>query len=255
MKQIRNSFIIAFSMYSKIPMPKAEWDEENLKYVMCFFPLIGAVIGVLIFLWNFVWNLSSMSRVFHTVVIVLIPLVITGGIHMDGFLDTIDALKSYQSTDKKLEILKDPHTGAFAIIACVGYYLFSFGIWYDMKSSYVLILAISFILSRALSGLAVVTFPLAKSSGLAATFSNQAKKLVTRITMFIYIAACAVAMLLINPILGLICMMSAVVVFIYYRYMSIKEFGGITGDLAGYFLQVCELTMAVCVILGGNICG
>ena len=242
-------------MYSKIPMPKAEWEEENLKYVMCFFPLIGAVIGALVFLWDVVWNLSSMSRVFHTVVMVLIPLVITGGIHMDGFLDTIDALKSYQSTDKKLEILKDPHTGAFAIIACVGYYLFAFGIWYDMKSSYVLILAISFILSRALSGLAVVTFPLAKSSGLAATFSNRAKKRVTRITMFVYIAVCAVAMLLINPMLGFICMMSAVVVFIYYRYMAIKEFGGITGDLAGYFLQVCELTMVVCVILGGNICG
>jgi adenosylcobinamide-GDP ribazoletransferase len=255
MKQIINSFIIAFSMYSKIPMPKSDWKEENMKYVMCFFPLIGAVIGALVFLWDLTWNIIPVSRVLHTVVIVLIPLAVSGGIHMDGFLDTIDALKSYQSADKKLEILKDPHAGAFAIITCVGYYFITFGIWYDVKSSYVSILAISFILSRSLSGLAVVTFPLAKNSGLAATFSNRAKKRVSRFTMLVYIAACATAMMIINPFLGLICMLSAIVAFIYCRNMSIKKFGGITGDLAGYFLQICELSMVICVIIGGKICG
>ena len=45
--QLANSFKIAFSMYSKIPMPQSEWSKENMRYVMCFLPLIGAVIGFL----------------------------------------------------------------------------------------------------------------------------------------------------------------------------------------------------------------
>lgn len=255
MKFIINSFIIAFSIYSKVPMPKASWDEDNMKYVICFFPLIGAVIGAIIIGWDYIGNVLSISHVLQTIIMVFIPIVITGGIHIDGFLDTTDALKSYQSAEKKLEILKDPHTGAFAVIACVGYFFLTFGIWYDMKSSNILIMAISFILSRALSGLAVVTLPLAKNSGLVATFSNQAKKKVTRITMLFFIVTCVIGMIAINTYLGTACFASALVVFAYCRHMAIKEFGGITGDIAGYFLQVCELTMAICVMIGGKLCG
>jgi adenosylcobinamide-GDP ribazoletransferase len=255
MKSIINSFIIAFSMYSKVPMPKVSWEEDNMKYVMCFFPLIGVVIGAAIYGWNYVGNSLSISPVFHTIILVLIPIVITGGIHMDGFLDTTDALKSYQSVEKKLAILKDPHAGAFAIITCAGYFFLAFGVWYEMKSSNILIMAVGFVLSRALSGLAVVTFPLAKNSGLAATFSNQAKKKATRIAMLFFIAICAIGMILIHLYLGSICFVSAIVVFCYCRHMAIKEFGGITGDIAGYFLQVCELTMAICVMIGGKLCG
>ena len=45
-KRIWNSFKIAFSMYSRIPMPRSEWTDENKSYAMCFFPWIGAVIGL-----------------------------------------------------------------------------------------------------------------------------------------------------------------------------------------------------------------
>ena len=47
MKKIWNSFLIAFAMFSKIPVPRADWDKENMRYMMCFFPLIGVVIAVL----------------------------------------------------------------------------------------------------------------------------------------------------------------------------------------------------------------
>jgi len=255
MKAMINSLIIAFSMYSKIPMPKVDWTKENMKYVMCFFPLIGVVLGGCVYLWGYLESVIPMSQVFLTAVMVLIPLIVTGGIHLDGLLDTADALSSYQTKERKLEILKDPHAGAFAIITCVGYFLLAFGIWYDVTPRALAVLAVGFVLSRALSGLAIVTFPLAKNSGLVTMFSNEAKKQVTRISMFLYIIFCAALMLWIDWKLGLICIISAFVVFSYYRYMSYKQFGGITGDLAGFFLQVCELVMAICVIVGGIVCG
>lgn len=255
MKQIINSLIIAFSMYSKIPMPQVEWSKENMKYVMCFFPMVGAVIGGAIYLWSNVAEDIMISQSLYTVVFLLIPLILTGGIHMDGFMDTTDALCSYQPMEKKLEILKDPNSGAFAVIACVGYYLLAYGIWYDVTGNEIPILAIGFILSRALSGLAVVTFPLGKSSGLATTFSNKAKKIITRRVMLIIILLCGIGMLLINWKVGGIGLLSALLTYRYYYHKSVKEFGGITGDLAGYFLQLCELVIAVCVIIGGKLCG
>lgn len=53
----------------------------------------------------------------------LLPILVTGGIHMDGFMDTSDALASWQSPEKRLEILKDSHVGAFAVLGCAGYLL------------------------------------------------------------------------------------------------------------------------------------
>lgn len=82
--QFWNSFKIAFSMYSKIPMPQSEWTKENMRYVMCFFPLIGVVIGGLSWLWGtYAWNFLD-SRVFITIVLLLIPVLVSGGIHLDG---------------------------------------------------------------------------------------------------------------------------------------------------------------------------
>ena len=255
MKQIINSLMMAFAMYSKLPMPRVDWTKENMRYVMCFFPLVGVVIGGVIYLWSIIGESMAMSTVFLTVVFILIPLFLTGGIHMDGFMDTTDALSSYQPKEKKLEILKDPNSGAFAVIACVGYYLLTFGVWFEVSQETLPFLCIGFLLSRALSGLSVVTFPLAKNSGLAAAFSNEANKVLTKRAMILYILLSAATMILLNWKLGIICLLSAFLTYIYYRKKAIKEFGGITGDLAGYFLQLCELVMALGVIIGGKICG
>lgn len=48
---ILKSLVIAFSIYSKIPVPQFEWKEEDMKYMLCFFPWVGAVIGGCVYLW------------------------------------------------------------------------------------------------------------------------------------------------------------------------------------------------------------
>ena len=95
-KSIGSSFAIAFSMYSKIPMPQAEWSEENRKYVICFFPLVGAVAGALCYAWYRLCGGINAGAFFYTAGMAAIPLFLTGGIHVDGFMDTMDALHSYR---------------------------------------------------------------------------------------------------------------------------------------------------------------
>lgn len=240
-----NSFKLAFSMYSRIPMPRADWDKDKMKYVMAFFPLIGVAVGGGMILWNLLVQRTGINGLMSAVGRVLIPLLLTGGIHMDGFLDTIDARRSYQSFERKLEILKDPHTGAFAIIYGGIYLVAMLGLYSEVSSGNLWIVAIGFVLSRALSGISVVAFKGAKDTGTAADFRQSAEKRRVFIALVVYAVLASVAMIIMSPLAGGLAVIGALAVFGYYRVMSYREFGGVTGDLAGYFLQLCELAIAV----------
>ena len=242
------SFFIAFSMYSKIPMPRTDWTKESMRYAMCFFPVIGAVIGGLLYLWISSYR-GQHRKPFPGRCGGFDPwIIITGGIHLDGLLDTADALSSYKSMEEKLEILKDSHTGAFAIIVGGAWFILALGTWSEVRLEMMPVLALSFVLSRALSGLAVVIFPKAKNTGLAATFSEMAVKRTVAITMVGFILVFGVLAIYLNPVYGVPMDIAAGLVFFYYYRMSKKKFGGITGDLAGFFLTVSELAMALTVV-------
>ena len=237
-----HSLIIAFSMYSKIPMPEVSWTDEGMKYALCFFPLIGLVIGGVYVLFGWAAAFLELAETARVCIGVLIPLAVTGGIHMDGYLDTADARCSYGDREKKLEILKDPHTGAFAVIRC-GMYLLGFAAVFSMiPGEKVGVTAGIFTMSRALSGWAVVSFPKAKKDGLAASFSRSAAERSVQGTMAVYgIAAVCLMAAAGGWKAACACTAAAAAVFFSYRRMALKEFGGMTGDLAGYFLQPAEL--------------
>ena len=141
MKSVWNSCKAAFAMFSKIPVPQADWSKENMKYMFCFFPFIGAVIGAASLLvaragWHF-----GFGNGFLTMVLVMVPVVITGGIHVDGLLDTSDALSSWRDREKRLEILKDSHIGAFAVIMLVLYGLIFLGGFSEITECRTLVVA------------------------------------------------------------------------------------------------------------------
>lgn len=245
-----NAMIIAIAMYSKIPMPRVDWNEKNMRYAMCFFPLVGVIIGVLeIVAGNLITVWKGEGTFFYAVVLTLIPVFITGGIHLDGFADTMDAKSSYGDREKKLEILKDPHTGAFAIISLCCYFLLCVGIFSEMRIKRLFAAALVFVFSRSLSGISVVTFPAAKNSGLLRTFQDGAQKRNVRIVLIFWLFATVVGFYLTAGLCGVAAAVVGLAVFFYYYQFSRKQFGGITGDLAGYFLQLCELFMLAVLAL------
>lgn len=249
---VLKSLIIALSMYSKLPVPNIDWDEKNMRYAMCFFPVVGVIIGVLTFgAGQFLLRFTDCGNLFFAAAMTMIPVIVTGGIHLDGFADTIDALSSYADREKKLEILKDPHTGAFAVIGLCAYFLVSAALWSEVTIKTLPLAAWMYPMSRALSGLSVVSFRSAKNSGLLKTFQEKADRKRVRIVLCIWIVAAAAGAIYLFHAKGAITAAAAMLVFFYYYKMSFKQFGGITGDLAGYFLQVCELVMlAVAVFFG-----
>ena len=131
--RIIKSVIVSFSMYSKIPMPQFEWKEEDMRYMLCFFPWIGAVIGICLWLWAVLCEKAGIGMLAFTTIGSVIPILITGGFHVDGFMDTMDAFHSYQPREKKLEILKDSHIGAFAVIMLAAYGLIYLGAFSEIR--------------------------------------------------------------------------------------------------------------------------
>ena len=171
---VLQTIAVAFAMFSALPVPQFEWNEKNMRYAMCAFPLIGLVCGGLWCLCG-VLPLPEPAR---AAAFCLVPVAVTGGIHLDGYADTSDALSSYGDREKKLEILKDSHCGAFAVIRLCCYFVAYFGLCGSVRFTprAGLCWTLALVLERALSGFAVAAFPLAKDTGLAHTFATAADK-------------------------------------------------------------------------------
>ena len=143
------SIAAAFSMYSAIPMPYIEWDEKTMRYAFCYFPLVGAVIGLCEYLAFVLLDMVGVGIMLKSCVAAVLPVIISGGIHIDGFMDTSDALGSHADREKKLEIMKDPHIGAFAVIALAVYMLLYAGLFSEMRRSELFVYACGFFMSSS----------------------------------------------------------------------------------------------------------
>lgn len=239
--RIIRSFFIAVSTYSIIPVLGFAWKEDDMKYVFCFFPWIGAIIGGCIYFWNHLCSVYHIEALCRVAVDAAIPLFITGGFHVDGFMDTMDAIHSYSPKERKLEILKDPHIGAFAVIMLAAYGLLLFGAFSEIESDALIkIVCCGFFLSRCLCGISAVSFLPAKKDGMLYTFADSSHKKIVKGSLFIQSVVCIGLMFFWSLFAGLIVAAVAVLALIYYFYRSRKEFGGITGDTAGFFVLLCE---------------
>jgi len=217
-----------------------------MKYIFCFFPWIGALIGVCIYFWNGLCDACRIGAACRTAVDMAIPLLITGGIHVDGFMDTMDALHSYGTKERRLEILKDSHIGAFAAIMLVLYGLVAFGAFSEIGNGIPLkIVCGGFFLSRCLCGISVVSFPPARKDGMLFLFAGSSQKNVVKGSLYLQTALCIGCMLYWSLWAGAVAASAAFLALIYYYYQSRKAFGGVTGDTAGYFVLLCEGCMAV----------
>ena len=247
-----NSLLMAFSLYSRIPVPQTKWSDRSMRYCICFLPLVGAVIGLLQRAAYAGLIYCGTGEAMRGAVLTALPLLLSGGIHMDGFMDTCDAVHSYADRKKRLEILKDPHVGAFAVLGGLVYIVLDLGLWAEAGDREINLLCLTFVLSRGLSAFSAVTFPKAKQDGMLRQETDPASGITAAVSAAAALAAAAV-MVFLDPAAGICAAAAAVLSLLYYRRMAVKNFGGITGDLSGWFTQTCELVTAAAVVLAGCI--
>lgn len=247
MKQLINSLFISLSMYSVLPAPQKAWDESNMKYVMAFMPVPGLICGLLMYLFASFAVSHGVNPIFFAAVMAVIPVLITGGLHLDGFADTVDAVSSHKDMETKLKILKDPNSGAFAVIYTVCYFTVTVGLWSQYSENPVFIWAIPIIycMSKVLGALFVVGVEPARKSGLAYMFSSGADKKWSSNVLYLELFALLLLLLggsfeLFAAIFAVICLAATV----FVRQVK-RLFGGITGDLIGFFICISELMFLI----------
>jgi adenosylcobinamide-GDP ribazoletransferase len=200
------------------------------------------------------WNVSVM---FRGVLMTLFSLGVTGGLHMDGFMDTCDAVFSRQDRKARLEILTDTHTGAFAVMGCVSLLLLRAGIFSELLPRFhqrshtgiPLLLALIPFYSRA--GLGILFYlPFARKEGLVRTLGEARVPRDRFVLVAGYAAASAVPMLRLG-LRGEMVPLAAAAFFLLYRPYCLKTFGGICGDLMGAFVELSETLMLLTLVAGG----
>ena len=246
--RLLNAMLIAFSTYSRIPVPPADWSEENRRYSLCFFPAVGLAAAAAQAAWILLARGRSGPLLFGAGC-ALIPLAVTGGIHMDGLMDTADALASHASRERRLEILKDSRAGAFAVMACCAYLLLSAALWAELRRGRAFA-CVGFVASRALSAAAAVRFRQARGDGMLAGAAGCAGKEAVTLASCGWTALCLLLWGLLGGLSGAAAMAAVCLLcLLLYRRGAYRDFGGVTGDLAGAFLQMTELCLLAAAVL------
>lgn len=248
------TIMTAFSMFSKIPVPYFDWDSSNTKYMLLAFPMVGAAVGLCCSFWSYIGGFFDFSNIFVSVLLVLIPIWITGGVHLDGLCDSTDAISSHQPMEKKLAILSDPHIGAFGVIGLVSYILFYFAVMYEMDKGASLIYFLTVpIISRSFSAFGVVVVPPAKKDGLGKTFSDSADKKFIAGFMVMQIIVLVLLICWYNIYAGVFIGLFSCLTYIHWLALIKKEFGGVSGDLSGMLTQKLEVIMFLAVVISQKI--
>ena len=245
------SVIIAFSCFSAIPMPQVEWNERNMHLMMAAFPLVGAVVGVCWWVWHLACLSLGAGQLMRAIGFALVPVMVTGGIHMDGFADVVDALSSHAAPEKKREILKDPHIGAFAAMGIACYLLAYVALASELEPRLMPIACAIPFVCRCCCGFMAVYAHTSSGRGMMASIGESARRGNVATALGFMLALACGYLLWHSVVMGLAVIAVAACVLVGVLRMAQREFGGMSGDLLGFYVQVAEIaTLAAVVCMG-----
>jgi adenosylcobinamide-GDP ribazoletransferase len=237
MKQMMFGFILAIQFLTRLPVPiHCPWNKHTSKWAIRSYPLIGIVLGSI--MAAITWSLESYLPItIMTLLILTLWVWLTGGLHLDGWMDVADAVGSNASLERKWEIMKDSHVGSFGIIALLFLLAWKVIVIYVLLESDVLIYAFLFILAFSRLGAVVlmISLPTAKQQGLAWEWK---KNINWRDSLYAAI-----------PIAGVLFFFQDFLFFIPVYFLFIVMFGlwikhsfkGTNGDLLGTAIEGGEL--------------
>ena len=234
-------FILLTQFMTRIPVPlKTEYSDKDFGKSIKYFPVLGLLIGGLLYLTYFAVSKFTDSRLLIAVCIVIAETVITGGIHLDGLADTFDGLFSYRPKDKILEIMKDSRIGTNGAIVLIIYFLLKTFLLAEADIKYIIIMPV-------IARLATVTNAglgtYARKSGM----SNAIMDYNSKSDIFISLVITAVICFFLAGFKGIISVFVCLAFIIYFLFYVTKKIDGITGDTMGASL---EMTSILVLIMG-----
>ncbi|ANU10019.1 Cobalamin-5-phosphate synthase, CobS [Planococcus antarcticus DSM 14505] len=244
-RQVRTGILLALQFFSVIPVKKQlPMEKVHITTMYTMLPLVGILFGSILAVS--VWLLRDATDVSSLLIgfaVVAIGMALTGGLHMDGLADTSDAYFSYQDREKRLDIMGDPRIGAFGtmvlLLAIIGKIIL---VAESIDSvSLVVVLFIPVFSRIGLLALFSSTKS-AKPDGLAAFFQRRTNhKIVWLLTIAWMIISFAVIVWSTTSWTALILLVLLFGSLWLYRIWCLKNFGGVTGDLFGAYVEGVEI--------------
>ncbi|WP_314663946.1 adenosylcobinamide-GDP ribazoletransferase [uncultured Selenomonas sp.] len=244
-----NSFLVGLQFLTRIRIVRQTvWTAEDFGRSTRFFPLVGLVLGICYALAA--WILVSVlgMRVLTAALLLILPLLLTGGLHADGFMDTADGVFSGRERERKLEIMKDSRVGSFGVVAFVLLMFLQFALLLDMSPP--LLVSVFFvmpIIGRMAMVLAVSCFPYARADGMGKTFADMAD----RGTVAIAAVTTSVLVIPIGLLATLALVLGIVFALLFCRWMT-AILGGVTGDVYGAATVLTETIVLVVFSLASS---
>ena len=246
MKTYLNAFFMCQSMFCAIPAPQI-WDEKAKDRMLLFLPVVGLELGLIWAGLGWVCGFLNLPPLVTALILSCWPWISTGFLHLDGFMDVTDAVKSYRSLERRREILKDSHVGSFAVIGIMLLILGQFSCFASVSHDADLrILIFVPAVSRCCSALAVTALKPMRTSQYAGQEKPKSHILVLSAMLAIFLASgflfCGKSgFVLIGVLTG----------YGFALSRGYKSLEGMNGDIAGYALTVGEFCAAVVLALGG----
>lgn len=223
------------SMFCALPFPWHGWEEKARDKMLLCLPIVGLEIGLLWFGAGWICVILGLPDLIRAFVLCALPCFLTGGMHLDGFLDVTDAIRSCRSLERRREILKDSHVGSFAVIGVVLLLLGQFAAVASFRQDMDLRgLILIPVVSRCCSVLAILRLPPMTTSQYA---GMQKKNIVPPVLTLI----CALAVGLFfgwRCALALLCTVLGFCIALRHAYHSLQ---GMNGDISGYAITLAEL--------------
>jgi len=248
--QYVKGFYMALGMFCGIPLPFHVWDEKLTTIMVASLPPVGALIGAIWWGAALLLTMPTLPIVMVAAILTVVPFWVAGFIHLDGYMDTSDALLSWRSLPKRLEILKDPNVGAFAVVMLAILFLLQFAAMFSVVSSgrYFILLITICVVSRSCSAFSILALrhmPISNYGALLGTGGNRMNKAAI---LFVGIVAIVLSVFYAGFI-GLIVPLAVVAGYVFAMRKVYKVFNGVSGDLLGYSMVIGELTGLIALAL------
>lgn len=243
MREWLTGYLLALQFFTVLPIHKSfDMTRTSATSMYSAIPFIGLLMGaVMMGFLQLNEQFFHLSVVFTAVIMVVLHFTMTGGLHMDGVVDTGDAYFSYRDRAKRLEILDDPRVGAFGAMTLVIFVLLKLGLFYEllMRDVPLLLFILLPYIARQSGIIVFLTTHPSKEKGIVSYF----KKTVDNRLLGGWVVLYVVVLIGIGFVLPIVwSLVIAMLLFTWlYRAWTIRNFGGISGDLIGASFEGAEL--------------
>jgi len=219
-----------------------DWSAGDSGRASVWYPLVGLVIGALTWLS---WKAAMLflPSLVASVITLVVWIALTGGLHLDGLADCCDGLFASATRERRLEIMKDPHVGAFGAIGLILVLLLKAAALASLTSvsSFSILLAATLARSCILpAGL----LPLARPSGMGADFASGFRR-----SFILWGAMIPLAIAILLGVRGILSLLAGLGAAVLVLWLAKSRIAGVTGDVFGMIVEIVEVAVLVAFLI------